>query len=213
MKALATRLTMFVLGLFILSYGVALAIRSSLGVSPISSFPVAISKVTGMTVGRITIFFYLALVVAQIIILRKDFKVKNLLQIAFSSVFGFFTDSALSVTAVLAPQSYIIKLLFLLTSVFLMGLAVFMLLVADIVNNSPEALCKAISDKYSIDFAKVKIWFDLSCVAASATISLVFFGNIGLIREGTIIGALFIGKIGGFFYRSYKHKVVAMLGI
>jgi uncharacterized membrane protein YczE len=213
MKALATRFTMFVLGLFILSYGVALAIRSSLGVSPISSLPVSISRVTGMTVGRITIFFYLVLVLLQILILRKDFKVKNLLQIAFSSVFGFFTDSALSVTAGLAPQSYPVKFAFLIISVFLMGLAIFMLLVADIVNNSPEALCKAISDKYSIDFAKVKIWFDLSCVAASATVSMVFFRDIGMIREGTIIGALFIGKVGGFLYKSYKHKVVSMLGI
>ncbi|ETA82123.1 YczE/YyaS/YitT family protein [Youngiibacter fragilis] len=213
MKALATRFIMFVLGLFILSYGVALAIRSSLGVSPISSFPVSISRVTGLTVGRITIFFYLFLVLMQILILRKDFKVKNLLQIAFSSVFGFFTDSALSVTASLAPQSYPVKLAFLLTSVCLMGLAIFMLLVADIVNNSPEALCKAIADKYSIDFARVKTWFDLSCVAGSATVSMVFFRDIGMIREGTIIGALFIGKVGGFLYRSYKHKVVSMLGI
>lgn len=65
-------------GLFIMSFGVGLSVKATLGTSPISSIPNVLNIITGLTVGTTTIIFNVLLVVLQIIILRKRFAPYNL---------------------------------------------------------------------------------------------------------------------------------------
>lgn len=45
---------MLVVGLFVMSFGVALSIKASLGTSPISGIPYVLNLITGLSVGVIT---------------------------------------------------------------------------------------------------------------------------------------------------------------
>lgn len=86
-----TRLALYFLGLFIMTAGIAVSVKSNLGVSPVSSIPYTLTCVWGIEMGKATILFHGVLVLLQICILRRRFQVKNLLQIPLGIVFGYFT--------------------------------------------------------------------------------------------------------------------------
>lgn len=64
-----------------MTFGVALSVKSNLGVSPISSIPYTMTCIIGLEMGKATIVFHALLVVFQIVILRKDFLIRLLLVI------------------------------------------------------------------------------------------------------------------------------------
>lgn len=86
-----TRVIVYLVGLFIMTIGVSMSVKSNLGVSPVSSITYTITCITGLEMGKATILFHIVLVIIQIIILRKDFKIKNLLQVFVGIIFGYFT--------------------------------------------------------------------------------------------------------------------------
>ena len=91
MKNMKVRIPMYFVGLFIMTIGIALSVKSNLGVSPVSSIPYTMTCVWGIEMGKATIIFHAALVVIQILILRRNFKWINLLQVVVGIVFGYFT--------------------------------------------------------------------------------------------------------------------------
>ena len=91
MKNMKVRIPMYFVGLFIMTIGIALSVKSNLGVSPVSSIPYTMTCVWGIEMGKATIIFHAALVLIQILLLRKRFKPINLLQVVVGIVFGYFT--------------------------------------------------------------------------------------------------------------------------
>ena len=81
MNSTIKRFTIYFLGLFIMTIGIGMSVKSNLGVSPVSTIPYTITLIYGIEMGRATILFHIVLVLLQILILRKDFKIKNLLQV------------------------------------------------------------------------------------------------------------------------------------
>ena len=63
---------MYFIGLFIMTIGIALSVKSNLGVSPVSSIPYTMTCVWGIEMGKATILFHIVLVVIQILLLRKN---------------------------------------------------------------------------------------------------------------------------------------------
>ena len=59
MKHLKVRIPMYFIGLFIMTIGIALSVKSNLGVSPVSSIPYTITRVWGIEMGKATILFTL----------------------------------------------------------------------------------------------------------------------------------------------------------
>lgn len=58
MKHLKVRIPMYFIGLFIMTIGIALSVKSNLGVSPVSSIPYTITCVWGIEMGKATILFF-----------------------------------------------------------------------------------------------------------------------------------------------------------
>ena len=90
------RLLLYFLGLFIMTAGVAISVKSNLGVSPVSSIPYTLTCVWGIEMGKATILFHGVLVLLQICILRRRFQVKNLLQIPWGLSLAILPPSAIS---------------------------------------------------------------------------------------------------------------------
>jgi uncharacterized membrane protein YczE len=204
------RFLVYILGLIVLAFGIAFSIRSGLGVSPVSSVPYTLSRITGLTVGLTTTAFYAACVLLQLVILRKDFKVRYLLQLFFAYAFGLFTDMSLFLTRTLVVDAYPLRLLLLAISLILIGFGVYTVVLTDVVMNAPDGLVKAISNHWHLEFSRVKSTFDILCVSTSVILSLVFLGSITGLREGTVIAALSIGRIIGFISRRYRTRIVAL---
>ena len=60
-----TRITIYILGLFIMTLGISMSVKSDFGVSPVSSIPYTITCITGLEMGKATILFHIGLVVMQ----------------------------------------------------------------------------------------------------------------------------------------------------
>ena len=73
-----------------MTIGIAVSVKSNLGVSPVSSIPYTMTCVWGIEMGKATILFHTFLVLIQILLLRRNFKPVNLLQIAVGVIFGYF---------------------------------------------------------------------------------------------------------------------------
>ena len=212
------RYVLFIIGLFFAGIGVAFTKHGELGVSPISSVANVMScKFTFFSIGSWLILWNCVLIVGQILILRKDFKLYQFLQIPLSFLFGFFTDFGMWLVSFIPVPNYFIKLLMLFIGIVVLALGIALSVIANVIMNSGEAIVKAISDKTGFEFGNVKVAFDISCVTLALVLSLLFFDfQIVGIREGTILSALCTGFVVKFFSRHLREgleKVLKMAAI
>lgn len=193
------RYLLFLVGLFINALGVSLVTKASLGTSPISSIPYVLSLKFPLTLGNFTIIFSILLILLQILILRKNFKMENILQIPVSIAFGYFIDLTMYMFFWVNPQNYAIKLIALLAGCIVLGFGVYMEVMADVVMLPGESFVRAIVQTWNTNFGTTKILFDSSMTMIAGVLSVIFFGKLNGVREGTIIAALLVGFIARLF--------------
>ena len=200
-KELIKRYLLFITGLFFSAMGVACAKHAGLGVSPISSVANVMSiRFPVLSLGTWLTLWNCVLILGQILILRKDFKLYQLLQVPLSFVFGWFTDLGMFFVSPMTLSTYPAKLAMVLLGIVLLAFGIALAVVANVILNSGEAFVKAVSDVSGWEFGNVKTVFDISCVALAAALSLLFCGfRIVGIREGTVLTALLTGRITRFF--------------
>lgn len=195
---LKKRLVLYFLGLFIMTVGIAISVKSDLGVSPVSSIPYTLTCVWGIEMGKATILFHAVLVVLQIAILRKKFQVKNLLQVPVGVVFGYFTTfSNYLMSFAPDPQNLVLRLVMLLVSVVLIAVGIFFYLPANIMPLAGEGVMQAISDTLQVPFPRVKVAFDVTMVAVSLATCLLILHRLGSVGVGTVVAAVLVGVVLG----------------
>ena len=122
------RLLVYCAGLFIMAIGVVFSVKSALGVSPVTCLANVLYQILGdmavpVGLGICTTASYCLYILIELLILRKDFQVQYLLQIVASFFFGFLVSCATKLFGFLpAPESYPMRMLFLLCSVPLVAL-------------------------------------------------------------------------------------------
>ena len=189
------RYLIFLVGLFVNSLGVSLITKANLGTSPISSIPYVLSLNFPFTLGNFTIFFSIFLIVLQLIILRKNFKLEHILQIPVSIIFGYFIDLTMILFFWVNPEAYIMKIVYLLIGCLILGVGVYMEVLADVVMLPGESFVRAIVLTWKTNFGTTKICFDVSMSVIAAVLSFIFAGRLAGVREGTVIAALLVGFI------------------
>ena len=192
------RYLIFLVGLFVNSLGVSLITKANLGTSPISSIPYVLSLNFPFTLGNFTIFFSIFLIVLQLIILRKNFKLEHILQIPVSIIFGYFIDLTMILFSWVNPEAYIMKIVYLIIGCLILGIGVYMEVLADVVMLPGESFVRAIVLTWKTNFGTTKICFDVSMSVIAAALSFVFAGRLAGVREGTVIAALLVGFIARF---------------
>ena len=189
------RYLIFLVGLFVNSLGVSLITKANLGTSPISSIPYVLSLNFPFTLGNFTIFFSVFLIALQLIILRKNFKLEHILQIPVSIIFGYFIDLTMILFSWVNPEAYIMKIVYLLIGCLILGVGVYMEVLADVVMLPGESFVRAIVLTWKTNFGTTKICFDVSMSVIAAVLSFIFAGSLAGVREGTVIAALLVGFI------------------
>lgn len=194
-KELTKRCILFIISLFFSALGVAVTKRGELGVSPISSVANVLSiRFSFLSLGNWLILWNCILILGQIIILKKDFKLVQLLQIPLSFLFGWFTDFGMYLVSHIDASAYIVRLILVFSGTLILGFGISLAVIANVIMNSGEAFVKAFCDRFNTNFGNTKIAFDVCCVVLSVSLSLFFFsGNILGTREGTLIAALCTG--------------------
>ncbi len=208
-RTLANRLVCYFIGLFIMTAGIAISVKSNLGVSPVSSIPYTLTKCWGIEMGNATILFHCFLVLIQAIILRRKFKIKALLQVPVGVVFGYFTTFCNYLMSFLPEQkNIVIRLFMILISIVLVAVGIFLYLPANIVPLAGEGVMQAIADSTGIAFPKVKVAFDITMVVVSVVTCLIVLHSLGSVGIGTIISAVLVGVVLGQIKRLWvRHKL------
>ena len=213
MKNMKVRIPMYFVGLFIMTVGIALSVKSNLGVSPVSSIPYTMTCVWGIEMGKATIIFHAALVLIQILILRKRFKPINLLQVVVGIVFGYFTTFCNYLATYLpSTDNMVMRIVLMLVSTVFIAVGIFFYLPADLIPLAGEGVMQAVSDVTKIEFSKVKIGFDCSMVVISVITCLICIHSLGSVGVGTVIAAFLVGFNLGRVNKAFGAKRDKLLG-
>lgn len=207
MKNLKVRIPMYFIGLFIMTIGIALSVKSDLGVSPVSSIPYTLTVVWGVEMGLATFLFHVVLVLFQILLLRKRFKPKNLIQIAVGVVFGLFTTFCNGLADMLpSTDNIIIRFCMLIVSIIVVAIGIFLYVPADIMPLAGEGTMLAVSEISGFKFSNVKIGFDITVAVISLVVCVITVHGMGSVGVGTIVSAVLTGIVLGVITKLFGEK-------
>jgi len=204
---------LLLVSIFIMTMGVALTIRSSLGSSVISSIPMAMTlagdagKAPGLTIGQYTNIMNVLLVLLQIGILRRRFMFTQLFQLVIGTIFGCLLDLSMSITSlipaimpesmygVIGVESLPGQIIMQLAGCMVLGYGIALEIRCGSVTMPGEGLPAAISMVTGARFAKIKIVVDISLVVIAVILGYVFFGHwlTEVIGPGTLFAMIFVG--------------------
>ena len=162
-------------GLFLMATGVSFSVLSGLGVSPIDTIPYVTSVIFHSDMGLWTAIIFACYVGLQAVILRRDFPVRNILQIPIGICFGWFVSvtNALENALLPAPDHYALALLYLLLSMMLIGFGISFYVEADLMSMPAEGVAQAIAAKTGWQLSSSKIcltgaWWRFRCCCAGS---------------------------------------------
>ena len=188
-----------VAALFIMSLGIALSAKASLGVAPISCTPYVLSLALPLSMGTITILMHLSFVAVQAALLKRQFRPVHLLQIPVVFVFGMLTDFSMWLVSPLEPAGYAWSAVICLLSCVILGFGVFMQVKADAVLLAAEGMNLAFVKLFKWEFGAVKTGMDCTLVCIGLACSFFLLHGLSGIREGTVVAAILVGMSVRFF--------------
>ena len=212
------RTLIYIIGLFILSSGVAFSAHCGIGVSPVGTIPVALKYSFNMELGLCSTLAMIFYMFIQALLLGRKYKLINTLQIFAAIMFGgfiFVTEQALKtmcdyLETPMVPTTYPLQLLYLATSIFFVRTGVLLSLTGRMVNLPADGGSVAFHQRFGVSIPKSKITFDFSSTTLAALIALIFmdgFSSITFIREGTILSCLLVGPIIGFWNKVIGSRI------
>ena len=213
MKNLQVRILMYILGLFILTIGISISVKSDLGVSPLSSLPYTMTCVWGIEMGKATIIFHCLLVLLQAMLLGRKFKPINLLQVLAGIIFGYFTTFCnYLISFIPSPNNMVDQIMMALISTFFVAAGTFFYLPTNIMPLAGEGIVDTIAVVTKTEFSNIKIMFDSFLVLVSVIICFIVLHNLGSVGIGTLIAALLVGTEIGYLtklFGKWRDKIIS----
>jgi len=194
----------YCLGLFVLSVGITVSVNSNLGVAPISSLPYVLSRIFPFTMGTFSALMFITFVLIQILILRREFKWISLSQLLIAALAGYFIDLTNFLLRDFRIPTYFGQMTMLWMSIFLLASGISLLLEARFLLLPTEETMSVIAKKINRPFHRLKIILDCTIVSLSIAFSLLFLHGLVGVREGTVLTALFVGRIIPYTRRATK---------
>jgi uncharacterized membrane protein YczE len=192
---------LLVLSLFVMTFGVALCVRSNLGCSVISTIPFVMSQageagmVPALTIGEYTYLMNALLVVLQILVLRKQFELVQLFQLIIGFFFGYLLDLNMAVTSVFDYSSIWTQIVAQLAGCTILALGIAFEIRCGSVTMPGEGITVAISRVSKLPFPKAKIYVDSTLVIAAVALSFLFFGHWlwNVVGLATLFAMVYVG--------------------
>ena len=187
------RYVKYALGLMTMAAGVVLMKKAALGITPITSLPLALNEaVPALSLGNWTILFHVVCILAILAITRKA-ELKTFLMFPVGIAFGYFIDLLLW----LIPWEtswLVLRVILLVVGIPVSGLGVALINDADLMLPSPDGLIRTVAAHYHKKYPVVKIIGDCIWVAAAVTIELIVLGHLQAVYIGTVASALLVGR-------------------
>lgn len=200
------RILHYILGLYLITLGVAFSIKSNLGSAPVSSIPYSMNLIWAVEIGVATFIFHAILVLIEWFLLKKDFKKKHFLQVFVGVLFGAFTSFSVSLVNFIPPANdFIIALIMIILSIFFIALGLFFYVPTNLIPLSVEGVTQSIAIVFNKPFSRIKVYFDICVVLIALLLSFIFLHNNGSVGIGTILTALFVGITINFLHKLHHN--------
>lgn len=200
--------TIYLLGLFLMTFGVGLSIQTDFGVSPVSSLAYGLTLITGISVGIFSVLANICYYIIQAI-LTKHFRLKEVFaQFVISFLFGFFLTFSLFIIRIFpAPETLLARAVMLFFSLIISSVGALGYFTARLPLTPYDTLTSVITKKFNVQFSKAKISCDVINVIIAGSIGLIFIQSLGSIGIGTLASAYFTGKIAGWLLKNFQSHV------
>lgn len=189
------RLFWFSAGILINSFGIVLITKGALGTSQISSIPYVLSlQVPSISFGMFSFIMNMVYIVLQALLLRRQFKPFQLLQIVVNVVFSASIDVFMAMLSFYAPQQLFTRVLSAIAGCIVLAFGISVEVAPDLIMVPGEGIVAAISKVSGRRFGSVKVAFDVTLILIAALLSWLFFGNIVGVGVGTLLSAVSVGQ-------------------
>ena len=189
------RLIYLLLGIAISGVSIAAVTQAGLGISPISTLPFVLSKISDYSFGAMNFAVNLIFVLLQILLLRKDFKLFALLQIPVVFLFSCSIDVGMWIVAHFPMTTYAVQLTVSIVGCFFMALAIGLMVCSNLLMMPSDGFVLALSTVTGKAYGTLKMANDILSVLLAALIGWLFLDRIEGIREGTLISAFLVGYL------------------
>lgn len=184
------------IAVFIDSLGVDLMLRSFAGVSAISSLPYSFSLVLPFfTLGTWTYLFQ-GVLVLSLMLMRRKFVPTYLASFVVGFAFGEMLDIHEKWISLL-PDGIAWRVLYFVVSYLLICLGIALSNRCKLPIIPTDLFPRETSEITGISYSRIKIAFDVTCLAVSAVMTGLFLGHVAGLGIGTILAAFTMGKIIG----------------
>lgn len=178
------------------SLGVVLMLHSGSGISAISSVPYAFSAVfPKLTLGTWTYIFQ-GLLVLSLMIMRKKFVPPYL----FSFVVGFAFSEMLDAHKLWVdalPASIGLRVLYFVISYILLCIGIALSNRCGLPIIPTDLFPRELSDITKVKYSRIKVSFDVICLAITALMTGLLLGHLDGLGVGTVLAAFTMGKVIG----------------
>jgi len=196
-----TRYLVSTVGLLLVALGIALSIISNLGTSPLSCPAYILSLKWKPTVGVFTILVNTSMILVQLLALRKLFKLKYLMQIPASFVFGYMIDFWMWALSSLVPATLLSRFVLIVAGCAITALGVSLEILAQAWMLSAELTVYAFTKVTPYKFGPLKVVMDCMFVVIAAVLSWALFRNPfgagDLVSIGDVLSARASGVVIG----------------
>ncbi len=209
-------------GLLTMAIGINISKLSVLGITPVSSIARAWEQIFRLTFGTTTLIINIILLLGQLLILRRDFRLRNFLGLPLTAVFGLLLDIMGTDPEAIGhllinfprPEGYHMKFIYMILSIVILGIGVFLHLRPKWAPLPPEGLALSISEKTGIVFGNCKSFVDTVMIVIAMILQIMYLGGFQsfmtenvVVREGTIIAAISVGQVVRFVAKRWAKPI------
>ena len=218
MNNMPQRFAFFALGVVINSFGVALITKGALGTSAISSVPyVASLQWPFLSFGVTTFIWNILFILIQMVLLRREFKPSQFLQVLVNLLFSAMIDVSMAILGFLNPsalweQCACVVLGCVVLGCVVLAFGIVIELAPNVVVVPGEGVVRAIAQVTKIRVGTVKAAFDITLIVIAGVMSLICFHELRGVGVGTVISALLVGPIINVINRvfTFQHRIQAL---
>ena len=178
------------------SFGVVLMLYSGAGISAISSVPFAFSEVLPkLSLGTWTYIFQ-GILVFSLMVMRKRFVPSYL----FSFVVGFAFSEMLDVNELwikVLPYTIPMRVVYFIISYMLICFGIALSNRCGLPIIPTDLFPRELSAITTVKYSKIKIGFDVTCLAVTGLLTFLCLGYLDGLGIGTILAAFTMGKVVG----------------
>ncbi len=196
----------FLLGLYVMSLGVVLSVKSDMGTSPISSLPLVISLATGFSLGTTLMVVHSVFILIQCFIVRDRKSILlTLIQVPVTLGLSIFTDINVVFLDWLTPNGIVWESVIMVLSSILIGLGIAWEIDSNVSMVADDGLVWRIHLVTGVKINAIITIFYAAFVSVAIVISYLEFGSIVGVGIGTVFLAFTVGIFAQFFQNHDHH--------